>query len=61
MNLDELAGLAKNFTGAEIEGLVKCASSYAMERSSNLQDFGAKLVIKENFQVEREDFIRALR
>lgn len=31
-----------------------------MERSSNLQDFGAKLVIKEGFKVEREDFIRSL-
>lgn len=30
VDLDELANLAKNFTGAEIEGLVKSASSYAM-------------------------------
>ncbi len=31
-NLDELASRTKNFSGAEIEGLVKSAASYAFYR-----------------------------
>lgn len=33
INLDNIAHRATNFTGAEIEGLVKAASSYAVQRS----------------------------
>lgn len=36
IKLDELAIKTKNFTGAEIEGLVKCASSYAIARVVNV-------------------------
>lgn len=36
VKFDELAIKTKNFTGAEIEGLVKCASSYAIARVVNV-------------------------
>jgi len=32
VNIDELAGATKNFSGAEIEGLVRAATSSAMNR-----------------------------
>jgi vesicle-fusing ATPase len=32
VSLEELCGLTKNYTGAEIEGLVKSAASFAMKR-----------------------------
>ncbi len=37
--LDELARLTKNFTGAEIEALVKSASSHSISRTTNILDF----------------------
>lgn len=37
-NLNELARLTKNFSGAEIEGLVKSAASFAFQRNVNVKD-----------------------
>lgn len=37
-NLAELARLTKNFSGAEIEGLVKSAASFAFQRNVNVKD-----------------------
>jgi vesicle-fusing ATPase len=34
--IEELARLTKNFTGAEIEALVKCASSHSISRTTNI-------------------------
>ena len=59
--LDELARLTKNFTGAEIESLVKSASSHCISRTTNILDFSKELVIDEkNLRVEMQDFIKAL-
>jgi vesicle-fusing ATPase len=33
VDLEELAAITKNYSGAEIEGLVKAAASYAFERN----------------------------
>lgn len=46
--LDELARLTKNFTGAELEALVKCASSHSLSRTTNILDFSKELIIDEN-------------
>jgi ATP-dependent 26S proteasome regulatory subunit len=37
-NLGELARATKNFSGAEIEGLVKSAASFAFQRNVNVKD-----------------------
>jgi len=37
--LQELAKGTKNYTGAEIEGVVKSAASYSFNRGNNLMDF----------------------
>lgn len=39
VDLNKLAELTKNFTGAEIEALVKSASSFTMSRSYDIMDF----------------------
>lgn len=59
--IEELARLTKNFTGAEIEALVKCASSHSISRTTNILDFGHELQLDEKaLRVERQDFLRAL-
>jgi len=45
--IEELAQLTKNFTGAEIEALVKCASSHAISRTTNILNFSEELKIDE--------------
>ena len=59
--LDELARLTKNFTGAEIEALIKCASSHSISRTTNILDFSKELIIDESkLRVEMQDFLKAL-
>jgi vesicle-fusing ATPase len=61
IKIEELARLTKNFTGAEIEALVKCASSHSISRTTNILEFGKELVIDERaLKVERQDFLKAL-
>lgn len=59
VSLPELASLAKNFTGAEIEGLVQTAQSYAISRHTNMKNVQEIKDINK-LKVTREDFIRAL-
>ncbi|CAB9524283.1 fusing ATPase [Seminavis robusta] len=57
--LPEIAEKSKNFSGAEIEGLVKAASSYALTRCVDLKDLKKAPDIK-NLVLQYEDFERAL-
>jgi len=58
ISLEELAEMTKNFSGAEIEGLVKSASSFAFNRQI---DPGNGLKLKEGeIKVGRSDFLHAL-
>ena len=44
-NLNELARVTKNFSGAEIEGLVKSAASFAFQRNVNVKDVSKSKVM----------------
>lgn len=57
--LPELASKAKNFSGAELEGLVKAASSYALTRCVDVKDL-SKAPDAKNLVLEYADFERAL-
>lgn len=61
VNLGELAALTKNFSGAEIEGLVRAAQSSAMNRpikASNKVELDVDAV--EKLKINRDDFMYAL-
>lgn len=60
VNLRELAHLTKNFTGAEIESVVKNASSYAMMKGNDIMDFSKGLKLHKNTTVTNEDFKLAI-
>lgn len=62
VDLAELAKLTKNFSGAEIEGLVKSASSFAINKTVNIGKGATKLNPKDiaQLKVTRNDFMNAL-
>ena len=51
VSLEELAAETKNFSGAEIEGLVKSACSYALDRKVNLD------LVQSGKRVTQEDMM----
>jgi len=60
IKLDQLAKKLKNYTGAEIEAVVKSASSFCFARSTNLMDFSKDPTLNDNSAVEYQDFIKAI-
>lgn len=60
VNLEELAHLTKNFSGAEIGGLVKSASSFAFNRHVKVGTVAGVSDDIENMKVNRDDFMHAL-
>ncbi|KAH9561668.1 hypothetical protein CY35_05G034500 [Sphagnum magellanicum] len=59
VSLEELASRTKNFSGAELEGLVKSATSFALNRQLNPADL-SKQINEENIKVTKSDFLSAL-
>lgn len=60
VNVQELARLTRNFSGAEINGLVKSASSFAMQRHIKVGTVAAIDDSIKDMKVEMQDFLRAL-
>ncbi|XP_031103443.1 vesicle-fusing ATPase-like [Ipomoea triloba] len=59
VNLPELAARTKNYSGAELEGVVKSAVSFALNRQLSLDDL-TKPVDEDNIKVTMDDFLHAL-
>ncbi|KNA25638.1 hypothetical protein SOVF_004730 [Spinacia oleracea] len=59
ISLAELAARTKNYSGAELEGVVKSAVSYALNRQLNMDDLN-KPVDEENIKVTMKDFLEAV-
>lgn len=55
----DAAARTKNYSGAELEGVVKSAVSYALNRQLNMDDL-SKPVDEENIKVTMDDFLNAL-
>lgn len=60
VNLEELAGLTKNYSGAELNGLVKAAASFAFSRHTEVGQLAAVKQDVANMKVNRADFMNAL-
>src|ERR1043165_7412036 len=60
VDLDELASLTKNFSGAEINGLVKSASSFAFNRHVKVGTLASVTPDVKDVKVNRDDFLAAL-
>lgn len=60
VDLDELAGLTKNYSGAEISGLVKAAASMAFSRHTEVGQLAAVKQDVANIKVIRDDFMNGL-
>jgi vesicle-fusing ATPase len=60
VNIDELAALTKNFSGAELSGLVKSAASFAFARNTKPGTVAVMGDDVANMKVTMEDFLGAL-
>ena len=58
VNLDSMAERCKNYTGAEIEAVVKSAASFAFEREIDINDLSKEL--NPDIKILMGDFDRAL-
>lgn len=60
VDLKYLAKKMNNYTGAEIEAVVKSASSFALNSKLDLMNFSKKIEINENIKIGMGDFMKAL-
>lgn len=60
VDIPELARRTKNYSGAEIAGLVRAAGSFAFSRNSKIGDTVQVNQNLDNFSVTRDDFMNAL-
>jgi len=60
VDMNELAQQTKNYSGAEIEGFIKSATSFALNRHVKVGTLAGISDDVENLRVNRDDFMRAL-
>jgi vesicle-fusing ATPase len=60
INLEELAKLTKNFSGAELNGLVKAATSYSFGRHTKGGSIAEITPDVDKLKITRQDFMAAL-
>lgn len=64
LTLEELVSMTENFSGAEIAGMVRNVSSYAIERevssSQNQENKDKALRNWDNLKIEKNDFIQSI-
>lgn len=60
IDFDELSGLTKNFTGAELEGLCNSASSFAINKYTKSENIAKVDQDIANMKLTRNDFLLAL-
>jgi len=60
VSLHELAAQTKNFSGAEIEGLIKSAASWAFGRKVHVDNLNSVKQTTDDLQVTKADFDKAL-
>lgn len=60
VDLKELAALTKNFSGAEIAGLIKSATSFAFNRHVKVGTLATVSNDYEDMKVNRDDFMYSL-
>ncbi|KAK4167438.1 P-loop containing nucleoside triphosphate hydrolase protein [Cladorrhinum sp. PSN259] len=60
VDIAELAALSKNFSGAELSGLVKSATSFAFARNTKAGTTASVSEDVVNMKVNRQDFLNAL-
>ena len=60
VDVAELATLTKNFSGAEIAGLIKSATSFAFNRHVKVGTLATVSQDYENVKINRDDFMGAL-
>jgi len=60
VNLEELAASTKNYSGAELKGLVSAARSFAFSRHTEVGTMAAVKDDVASIEVNREDFMKAL-
>jgi len=60
VNIEKLAKVTKNYTGAELEAVVKSATSHAFARSTNFMDFAKQASVNDDCKLEHKDFLNAI-
>eukprot|EP01071_Lankesteria_metandrocarpae_P002531 Lankesteria_metandrocarpae@DN2392_c0_g1_i1.p1 len=59
VDINQLAAETKNYSGAEIEGLVRSAASYAFNRQVNMNNLSGP-IDADSIKIQRHDFEKAL-
>ena len=60
VNISELSALSEEFTGADLEGSVKSATSFALERLGWTRDEGDGREKEKGFKITQAEFLRGL-